>query len=431
MSIGAQTKEMLEMAEREGLNIIQTLEESHSAKESGKRPVFNQMVSELQAGEYNAILTWAPDRLSRNAGDLGSLVDMMDSDQLQQIRTYGQVFSNNPNEKFLLMILCSQAKLENDNKGVNVRRGIRAKCEQGWRPGAAPMGYINISENGNKVIIPDPERADTVRQMFERAALGWSGRDIHMWLRKIRFETRKGGYVPLSHVLATLNNTFYYGEFKYPIKTGPLYKGAHEPIVSRELFEAVQATRNIPVKARWRSKQFAFKGLLRCASCGTDAIGEEKFKEIKVKRGKTKTARYVYYHCTRRVDYYCPEPYINENKLIEELTIFMQNIDESKVKMTEKLKYDIYNFKRLSSEALKVRGIEHDEDVESDFKMYAMYVLRNGSLQERARFMKGLNLPLALHNGTIILTRKRLVGKRTASPHKKERTLEMETKPEL
>lgn len=422
MSIGAQTKEMLEMAERESLNIVQTLEESHSAKESGQRPVFNQMVQELRSGEYNAILTWAPDRLSRNAGDLGALVDMMDSNLLQQIRTYGQQFSNTPNEKFLLMILCSQAKLENDNKGVNVKRGIRAKCEQGWRPGAAPMGYINISENGNKIIIQDPERADTVRQMFERAAMGWSGRDIHMWLRKSRFRTRKDTRVTLSHVLATLNNTFYYGEFKYPEKTGPLYKGAHEPIITRELFDAVQATRSIPPKARWGSKQFAFKGLLKCASCGTAAIGEEKFKQIKLKRGRvrTKTQRYIYYHCTRRVDYYCPEPYINENKLIEELIIFMQDLDESKVKMTEKLKYDIYNFKRLSSNALEVRGIEHEE-VESDFKMYAMYVLRNGSLQERARFMLGLNLPLALHKGKIILTRKRLVGKRSASPHKEAR----------
>lgn len=71
------------------------------------------------------------DRLSRNAGDLGSLVDLMDSNKLQQIRTYGQSFSNTPNEKFLLMILCSQVKLENDNRGVNVKRGIRAKCETG------------------------------------------------------------------------------------------------------------------------------------------------------------------------------------------------------------------------------------------------------------------------------------------------------------
>ena len=39
------------------------------------------------------------------------------------------------------MILCSQAKLENDNRGVNVKRGLRNKCEVGIRPGMAPIGY--------------------------------------------------------------------------------------------------------------------------------------------------------------------------------------------------------------------------------------------------------------------------------------------------
>jgi len=112
-------------------NIVDFKQESFSAKESGKRPVFNEILNDLKNGKYEGILTWAADRLSRNAGDLGSLVDLMDSNKLQQIRTYGQSFSNTPNEKFLLMILCSQAKLENDNRGVNVKRGIRAKCETG------------------------------------------------------------------------------------------------------------------------------------------------------------------------------------------------------------------------------------------------------------------------------------------------------------
>ena len=53
----------------------------------------------------------------------------MDSGRLLEIRTYGQKFSNNPNEKFLLMILGSQAKLENDNKMINIKRGLRARCE--------------------------------------------------------------------------------------------------------------------------------------------------------------------------------------------------------------------------------------------------------------------------------------------------------------
>ena len=84
----------------------------------------------MRRGRYTGILTWAPDRLSRNAGDLGSLVDLMDQKLLHEIRTYGQHFSNNPNEKFLLMILCSQAKLENDNKSINKEHSSQEKCNE-------------------------------------------------------------------------------------------------------------------------------------------------------------------------------------------------------------------------------------------------------------------------------------------------------------
>ena len=116
LSIESQVKEMMALAERDGLIVSEVKREAHSSKEVGQRPVFNQMLDEIRSGKFNAILTWAPDRLSRNAGDLGSVVDLIDKKLLHEIRTYGQKFTNNPNEKFLLMILGSQAKLENDNK---------------------------------------------------------------------------------------------------------------------------------------------------------------------------------------------------------------------------------------------------------------------------------------------------------------------------
>src|SRR5688572_389541 len=134
LSIDSQIKEMLQIAQREGLTVVDIRRESHSAKASGQRPVYNQLITDIKAGMFNAILTWAPDRLSRNAGDLGSLVDMMDDKRLLEIRTYSQKFTNSPNEKFLLMILGSQAKLENDNRSINIKRGMRTRVQMGLWP---------------------------------------------------------------------------------------------------------------------------------------------------------------------------------------------------------------------------------------------------------------------------------------------------------
>lgn len=141
-----------------------------------------ELLNGLREQRYNAILTWAPDRLSRNAGDLGSIVDMMDEGVLVQIRTHGSTFSNNPNEKFLLMILCSQAKLENDNRTKNVKRGLRRKCELGMRPGGVPIGYEvvrgrTVSEKSHVAV--DPIRAPIVQKMFEWIVKdGFSGRQV-------------------------------------------------------------------------------------------------------------------------------------------------------------------------------------------------------------------------------------------------------------
>jgi site-specific DNA recombinase len=77
LSIDSQVKEMLQIAEKENMEIIDIRRENHSAKDSGQRPVFKEILSDLDQGRYNGILTWAPDRLSRNAGDLGSLVDLI------------------------------------------------------------------------------------------------------------------------------------------------------------------------------------------------------------------------------------------------------------------------------------------------------------------------------------------------------------------
>lgn len=146
LSVDSQVKEMLSIAEREHLNIVDIYRESHSAKDCGQRPVYNKLLMDIREGKFDGILVWHPDRLARNAGDLGSVVDLLDQKKLVEIRTYSQRFTNNPNEKFLLMILGSQAKLENDNKSINVKRGLKTKCEMGLWPSVAPTGYLKLKE---------------------------------------------------------------------------------------------------------------------------------------------------------------------------------------------------------------------------------------------------------------------------------------------
>lgn len=394
MSIDSQLAEMRALAENESLNVVCELQESYSAKDSGKRPVYNSMLKGLANDEYNAVLTWAPDRLSRNAGDLGAVVDLMDQGKLLHIRTYSQTFTNNPNEKFLLMILCSQAKLENDNKSINVKRGIKAKCEMGWRPGVAPLGYINRSFGGISDIIPDPDRAGIITEMFHKAAAGWSGRKLKDWLAEKGVTTRNGRPVPLSSILAMLINPFYYGEFQYPEGVDSVwYKGAHKPLISKKLFNEIQQSRGV-YKGVWGSKTFAFRGLLKCGRCGADITAQEKFK--KLKNGEFN--RHVYYNCTRRIDPNCKEKYINEKDLCVLLQEFVENHYRD-ITINDKLRARIEKHYQITRALLVHHKL--DKILDDPILEYSRYVLSRGTEAEKIAYANGFVDKLTISQGVV------------------------------
>lgn len=397
MSIESQIKEMNDMAIKEGLFVKEIRKESHSAKMSGQRPVFSQLLEDIRSGIFTGILTWAPDRLSRNAGDLGMLVDLMDQGKVTNIKTFTQAFTNTPSEKFLLMILCSQAKLENDQKGINVKRGIRAKCQMGWRPGMPPIGYYNRAFNGTKDIIIDPERGYIVAEMFERVAKnGDSGRTLKKWLDTC-LTTRSGKPLALSQIYMMLKNPFYYGEFEYPIKSGIWYKGAHKPLITRETYDQVLQQLLIPFKkSKWKSKRFTFKELFKCASCGSSIVGEEKWR----KRKNRPSVQHIYYHCSRQKNYNCPERYVPEDKLLKELSLYIKMLNIDFTEISIKISAYVQNYKKVREIILLQQDVDPSHKP-LDFIEYANYALYNGTVDEKRALIKAFNRKLYVKDQSI------------------------------
>lgn len=400
LSIDSQVKEMLQIAERENLEVVDIRREAHSAKDSGQRPVFSEILRDVQTGRYTGILTWAPDRLSRNAGDLGSLVDLMDQGRLVEIRTYGQYFRNSPNEKFLLMILCSQAKLENDNKSINVRRGLRTRCEMGLWPAPAPIGYLNEKHVDRKCQVQiDLERAPVVKKMFEKVAYEkWSGKKIYHWLKfELNFKSVGGKRgLTLSNIYLILQNDFYYGSFEYPRKSGMWYKGKHEPIITKELFDMVQAQVKSQV-IKVMDKEFAFTKLMTCGLCGSGISADEKFKQQK----NGNVHRYVYYGCTKFKDKNCKCGYISEEALIEQLVALMDRIDLDELGIKEKIKAEVGRMRKFQKALLGETEKIQVEDIE--VRNYAKYLLREGSSAEKRELLSCFKSKITLNKKQIFL----------------------------
>jgi DNA invertase Pin-like site-specific DNA recombinase len=396
LSIESQVNEMLQIAERENIEVVDIRRESKSAKDSGNRPVFKELLGDVKQEKFNAILTWAPDRLSRNAGDLGSVVDLMDEQKLHSIRTYGQTFSNSPNEKFLLMILCSQAKLENDNRGINVKRGLRARCELGLWPTNAATGYIKERrlDRKNECLI-DEDRAPVIKQMFEKVAYEqWSGRKLYHWLKfELNFRTHAGKkHLSLGNIYKILDNTFYYGSFEYPKGSGQWYQGKHEPIVTKELYDEVQTQlKGNELKTR-TDKEFAFTKLMTCGLCSSGISADEKYK--KLKNGKFNT--HIYYGCTKAKDKNCKSGYLNETELITQLQDLVDTIELKENTVLIKLKAEVTRFKKFQ---LALSGKSTEIKVsDKDVKKYFKFVLKDGDINEKRSLFESLESKLILKN---------------------------------
>jgi len=319
LSLESQRASDLEFASKNpNLQIVEVLEEAMSAKKPG-RPVFNYMMDRIEAGEADAIITWHPDRLARNALDGGRVIMLLDSGRLKALHCVTGAVDNSPQGKLMLSMLLGFAKYYSDALSENVKRGLRSKAEKGWRPSKPPIGYL--TDSVSREIIKDPDRYDIVRGMWELMLTGAYAPSAileiatHQWGLRTKERKRSGGtHVSLSTVYSIFGNPFYSGMFQW---AGQLLPGKHVPMVNPDQFRQVQRLLSRPFRSQAKYKDFAYTGLIHCG-CGLGVTAEEKTKPS--------GARYTYYHCTRKRLPRCTESYVRVEALEADIRTFLSSL---------------------------------------------------------------------------------------------------------
>ena len=277
---------------------------------------------------------------------------------------------------------------------INIKRGLRARCEMGLWPCTAPTGYLNSSDKAKSCHIEvDPRRAHIVKKMFEKIAYeNYSGRRLHAWLKdEMKFRTRTGKVFSVSNIYITLRNTLYYGVFEYPKGGGNWYVGKHTPIITKELFDMVQEKMISYTTSKVENKEFAFTKLMTCTLCGSGITADEKFK----KQQNGNVHRYVYYGCNRFKDKVCKSGYMREEDLIEQLAGLMDTIDLDEISIKEKIKYEIERNRKFQMGLLGVKE-KSVKVADIDIRNYAKYILRDGTMLEKRELLTCLKSKISV-----------------------------------
>ena len=308
-SIPDQIAELHELARRENITIVDELIERRTAKKPG-RPIFNEMLERIERGEAEGVLAWHPDRLSRNALDAGRIIWFIDRGLIKTLRFPTYFFEPTAHGKFSLSLMLSQSKYYIDNLSENIRRGQRQKVKNGIWPMVAPVGYLN--NHATRTIYPDPVRAPLIQKTFELYATGHYTIDrLVIVVNELGMLGRHGEPLCRAQYHRILQNSLYCGIIRYG---GEEYAAKHEQIVSKELFDKVQAVMTRKSKPKTPElKPYLYRGLFRCGECGCFITSETQ-------KGHN------YLRCTKRVKRDCSQPYVREEAIAAEITSFLRDI---------------------------------------------------------------------------------------------------------
>lgn len=355
-SIPGQLDACREYAKQHSMTVVHEFkDEGISAYKDVDRPAFEAMRRAAEAGEFDVLVVWNTDRLSRKTGSKGTLALKWDLEEHGvTIASVSQANTEDPFASELLALVEGfRAHSESANKSKAVRRGISQRRSNGLYAGRRPYGY---SPDGSGGMAPD-DRAAVVRGIFDAWIAGETQSDIARRLERDGVPTDRGGRWEQATVGQMLRNKTYCGYIKDHDAADGWSPGSHEAIVTLEVYE--QAQRRMLPKGAKRggraSSNHLLAGLLFCGECG---------ERMRVRKGvERKAGRYETYTCPNhngKYDSTCPMPPIPRFRLDQAVRQhFADNVLD-----VERSREAFMNAR--DSELVRLRGEQSLLDRESD-----------------------------------------------------------------
>jgi len=324
-------------------------DEGFSAKDT-KRPMFQKLINDIKTANFDALVCYRLDRISRNVSDFSSILDTLERHKINFISLREQFDTSTPMGRAMIHIASVFAQLERETIAERVKDNrIKLAYEGRWQGGRAPIGYkstrVESIENGRAKSyckLDQTDDADWVRFIFDKFIELGSLSAIELYALKKDVKSPTGKRLTKTTIKRTLENPTYatnetcvfdflssngvsmtcnrnrfdgehgligYGktsesglksQVKMETSNWIVGVGEHRGIIDgRSWVRAQRILQKNGLKyPRWETSDFALlSGILRCGKCGTsmvvkgqgiDANGDKRFYYVCSKKSLSK-----------------------------------------------------------------------------------------------------------------------------------------------
>ncbi len=402
LSLPTQLRACEEYCRREGFEVLDRFKEEGESAKTTDRTELQKLLKYCRThkGKVHFVVVYNLTRFAREKYDHFALRAHLKSLGIS-LRSATEPIDDTSTGKLMEGVLAAFAQFDNDVRSDRTRAGMRAALELGRWTFPAPLGYLNAPKWSGKSLVPDPERAPLVREMFEEYATGrYTKQEVLARVTERGVRTRRGLVLSPQSFGQMLRNSIYIGRIdcpEYGVSTG----GDFESLVSEQTFYRAQAVAEGRVQVtapRERNHpDFPLRGFVRCETCGRPLTGSWS---------KGRNGYYAYYHCQRQ----CRAVNVSKTKLeglfVDELELlqptpgYMRLVKDRVLHVWQQLTSEIKE--RAADSERRVKAIQQKLDRLDEAYLFAQTIDLTSYERQRDKLREELTLAQIDHHAAAI-----------------------------
>jgi len=361
-SLEVQRDFLLKYAKDQGWEVFCSISGSRVYQDDGvsgytlDRPALQRMLFDAGRKQFDLVLVYKQDRLSRNLKDMLNLLDQFTRWGIGYKSATEPFDTTTSAGKMALHMLGTYAEFERNRLVERVFPGMIRGVQNGHWQGAryAPYGYGYNKEK--KLLELVPEEAEMVKKIYDMYLGNKSTTQIAGHFYKTGIKSRSGCRFQTKLICDILKNPVYLGKLVWnrkhydknnqsrktyravpnPPDQVVVVQGKHQPIISQDTFDKVQARLRANRKGGERCMtrfDYPFTGVMVCARC------HHKMSGISAVTNAAKKKRKRWYRCSAAYmhDIKCRNSMVRAEMIEPQLFSIIEKLTRNKEILTARL----------------------------------------------------------------------------------------------